>query len=494
MPSLQTVQNLPVRFAKAKGDSFSPKLEVIESTPPPQVLFKREARESGLSQTQYLATTLNVQRIQNALRAAERGDVWLFFTIVRDMTVSYTHLTTEWNKRKMVIVGQPMSLIPADPTSEDDKLACKVVQEAIDNCGNWQDGLQHLLDATLMPLSAAEKIWEPVPLSNRKFKYLKRLSLKQIAPISYTLLNFKVPYQPSLGGNINPALTFDPDNWEAWLRFYDTEPNGAISYSMQGIYEANPIKHIVHRGNLLSPTIPPNFGGHIRAVLFWWLLATQDRDWWALMMQKYGMPIPVGKVDVQNSQTVSTMQSALALGMQLGGIIIDKKAELEWGLPAGTDGSNAHKIFSDFCNSEVSKLVVGQVTSAKPEKGGLAGGMAEQSESVRDDVRMWDVIKLSDTLQRQLFRDILDFNGYSHCGTPRIFWGGMSAADLAAFSKSMASMYQAGVRLSPAGIVSASERAGISFEQIPQEVLNPVKPNTSAKDNLKSNGNTSSIA
>lgn len=489
MISLAAVRNLPQK----KSTSVAKSAPADVDTPTEPILFRREARDSGLSQTQYLATTLNVQRIQNALRSAERGDVWLFFTIVRDMIISYTHLNAEWNKRKMVIVGQPMSLIPADPTSEDDKLACKVVQEAIDNCSNWQDGLQHLLDATLMPLSAAEKIWDPVPLSNKKFKYLKRLALKQIAPISYTLLNFKVPYQPAIGGN-NPALSFDPDKWEAWLRFFATEPQGGINYSMQETYEAEPSKHIVHRGNLLSPTIPPNFGGHIRAVLFYWLLCTQDRDWWALMMSKYGMPIPVGKVDAQNKQTVQTMQSALALGMQLGGIVIDKKAELEWGLPAGTDGSNAHKIFTDYCNCEVSKLVVGQVTSARPEKGGLAGGMAEQAESVRDDVRMWDVLKLGDTLQRQLFRQILDLNGYSQCGTPKVYWGGMSSADLAGFSKSMASMYQAGIRLSPTGIVSASERAGISFEQIPPEVLNPVKPNTSAKDNLKSNGNISSLS
>ncbi len=90
------------------------------------------------------------------------------------------------------------------------------------------------------------------------------------------------------------------------------------------------------------------------------------------------------------------MQSALALGMQIGGIVIDKRAELEWGTTAGTDGSNAHKIFTDFCNCEVSKLVVGQVTSSRPEKGGLAGGMAEQAESVRDDIRTFDVMKLAD--------------------------------------------------------------------------------------------------
>ena len=138
----------------------------------PRVATKREARMSGLGQPQYLATTLDVQRIQNALRSAERGDTWLLFTIFRDMVASYGHLQSEWSKRKAVITGNTEVLIPDDPENEDDKIACEVIKQVISDCQNWRQGLVHLLDATLYPLAAAEKIFEPVgSAESTKYKY-----------------------------------------------------------------------------------------------------------------------------------------------------------------------------------------------------------------------------------------------------------------------------------------------------------------------------------
>ncbi len=460
LPPRKDSLSLPVTFEELPAQAES-------------IAFRRTARESGLAQQNYQATTLDVNRIQAALRAAERGQVWLYMTIVRDMTASFTHLQSEWNKRKMVICGQPLSLIPhPDDTAG---IGPKVISEAIEHCRNWQEALKHLLDATLMPMSAAEKIYEPIGMADRsKFKYLKNFALKEIAPISYTLFSFDVPYRPAMAKIAsNPAQVFNADDWESWLRFYATEPDGSIDFGLQEVYKPDPNKHVIHRGNLLSPVIPPNFGGHIRAILFYWLLVTQDRDWWALMMAKYGMPIPVAKVNDNNKQTMTDMRNALALGTQLGGIAIPKNATLEWSGAVGTDGSNAHKIFTDHCNSEVSKIVVGQVTSARPEKGGLAAGMAEQSEAVRNDVRVWDVSNLSWTLRNQLFRQILDLNGYQNVGVPSPFWGGLAPGDLATLGKSLNSFYLSGVRLTAEGITSLSERSGLSFEQIPDEIMHP---------------------
>lgn len=436
------------------------------------VAFRRTARESGYSQTQYIANTLDVQRISNALRAAERGDTWLYFTICRDMVASFTHLQAEWNKRKMVIVGQPMSLVPHDPKNADDVLACDVVREAIENCRNWKEGLQHLLDATLYPLSAAEKIWEPIGLyESGNFKYLKRMRLKEIAPINYNLLCFKVPYNPThMANGVNPSSVFNPDDWEAWLRFYSTEKNGSIDYSTRDVYSPDPNLHIIHRGNLLSPSIPPNFGGHIRAILFYWLLITQDRDWWGLMMAKYGMPIPVAKVDSNNKNTVQQMQSALALGTQLGGVVIDKKAEIEWASVAGTDGSNAHKIFSEFCNAEVSKIVVGQTLSSKPASTGMGSGASEQAEHVRDDIRTFDVGCLSDTLRSQLFTQILRLNGYSG-KAPSVAWGGISATDAKMFAQTQQQLSAAGYELTDTALEDAGRRLGYTIQRRPIPIV-----------------------
>ena len=429
----------------------------------PKVATKRQARMSGLGQPQYLASTLDVQRIKNTLRYADRGDTWLMFTIFRDMVASYGHLQSEWSKRKCVITGNAETLIPYDPKDADDVIACEVISQMIDGCRNWHDGLMHLLDATLYPLAAAEKIFEPVGSADAsRYKHPLRLKLKEIAPIDPTLLCFKLPYVPTFGEK-DSANRYDPEGWESWLRYYGTTDNGMGQYSLQNAYQPDPNVHIVHRGNMLSPVIPPNFGGHMRTLLFPWLLATQGRDWFALLMQKYGMPIPVAKVNTQQKDTVEYMQQALALCTQLGGIVIDTKAELDWGQVAATDSASAHKAFQEWLDSHTSRVVIGQSYSSNPKNTGMGSGAAAQSEEIREDFRIQDTMKLSDTLRNQLFRQFLDVNGYRG-RAPKIRWGGMRSGEAATFAKTLAATKSAGLIPTERGLRTVNEKFGFEFE------------------------------
>ena len=453
---------MPIAFAKSKVE----KPAIREETIPAGIETTRRARISGLGQPQYLGTTLDVQRVQNALRSAERGDTWQLFTLFRDMSASYGHLTSEWTKRKNVITGNVETLIPYNPDDADDVTACEVIKQMIDNCRNWYDGLNHLLDATLWPLAAAEKIYEEVTLADNasgKFKHPVRLLLKEIAPIDPTLLCFKLPYIPGYTSQENPQGKFNADDWEAWLRFYATNPQGMPEYSLRGLYAPDPMVHIIHRGNMMSPTIPPNFGGILRQILFPWLLSTQDRDWWSLFMQKYGKPILVGKVNTQQLDTVAYMQQALAMCTELGGLIVDSKAEVEALAVQIQDGANAHKVYQEWCDSKVSQLVVGSSLSAVPKNTGMGSGASAQSEEIREDYRTQDTMKLSDTLANQLFAPYLELNGYSG-HAPRILWGGMRAGEAATFSKMLAQNANAGLFVSERGLRTANERFGVEFE------------------------------
>ncbi len=471
---------LPVSFSKRTEKIPVP---IFAAEKPIDVETSRRARLSGLGQPQYLRNQNDVQRIQAALRSAERGDTWQLFTLFRDMSASNTHLQAEWAKRKCVITGQPETLIPYSD-SEDDKIACEVVRQMIDGCQNWFDALNHLLDATLYPLAAAEKIFEPVGLADAaSYKYPLRLKLKEIAPIDPTLLCFKLPYVPNYTSKDNPAGTFNPDEWESWLRFYATNPQGVPVYSMQGIYAPEKDSHIIHRGTLMSPTIPPNFGGYMRMIMFWDLLATQDRDWWALLMNKYGMPIPVAKVNSQQADTVLAMQQALALCTQLGGIVIDSKATIEWAQVAATDSSNAHKIFMQTCNDEISKIVIGQTLSANPKNVGMGSGMAGQAEEVREDIRQFDTMKLSDTLRRQLFKQMLQVNGYSG-NAPRIFWGGMREGAASVMSEMLARNASAGLVPTDVGLKTINQKFGIEFK-LNEEMAQGSLANAQKGDNPK---------
>lgn len=451
---------------------------------------RRRALISGFSEPPNLSTQMDEQRIQSALRTAERGDTWMLMTIYRDMILGYSHLQAEWAKRKMVIVGQPHALIPPDKDNADDVVAAEVIQDMIDHCENWDDALTHMLDATLYPVSASEKIFQPMTADEAmEFRHPVRFSLKRIDPVNYMLLCFRLPYAPTFNaspmvraeggyltfGSVNPATVYDADSWEPDLRFYDTLPSGMIDYSLASVYAPERIRHIIHRGDILSRSIRDNMGGPMRAILFWWLLSMNDRDWFGRFMQKYGAPFLLGKADAQNKDTVEFLRTAFATAVQIGGLVIDKRAEAELIQAASQDGANAHKTLITVCNDEVSKLTVGQVLSSSAKNTGLGSGVADLHGEVRQDFRLFDMKKLSSTLKRQLFRPYLRMNGYRG-RVPDILWGGEKEGDAIMLSQSTNQFAQAGIVPTDEGIETISKRVGYGLRRKTKEDFEIERP------------------
>lgn len=445
---------------------------------PNAVTFHKRARLSGWGEPYNLSTTVDSSRIQAYIRSAERGDTWQLFTLFRDMIAGYTHLQNEFAKRKLTVVGQPHIVLPRDKNNKDDKVACAVINEMIEHCDNWDDALDNLLDATLWPVSVSEKIFEPVSASDRsEYKHPVRFRLRKLDPVSPTLFCYKIPYLASglNQDNLSPQtmdlgseqVRWNADDWEPELRFYSVHPNGYPDWSPSDTYAPDKAVHVVHRGTNLSKTIRDNFGGHLRAISFWWFLATQGRDWFGRYMQRWAHPFIVGKVDSQQKDTVAFMQNALSLSMEIGGLIIDKAAEAQLMQAASLNGAEGYKLFLEVCNDEVSKVVVGQTLSSSARATGLGSGVAQLHGQVRQDYRQSDMRKLSATLVKQLFRHYLRINGYS--GQVRgIIWGGKDETQVSALAKSVKDFSDAGLVPDDDGIDTISERTGISLERAPE--------------------------
>ncbi len=470
--------------------SLPVKSEVLEAVPVDDAVtmvpvpMGRRAVMSGTAELPNLSTSLDADRLQSSIRAAERGETYQLFAIYRDMVMGYTHLQAEMMKRKCVILGQPHALIPKDKKNADDLRAAKAIAEMIDGCENWMDGLSHLLDASLYPVAVNEKIFSPLDADDLEdFTIPVRFKLKKFAEVNPQLLCFKIAYTPQLfhapfsrqsGGYwaaSDPSNTtgqYDPNAWESELRFYDTMPTGMVDFSMSSIYAPDRNRHLVHRGDALSRTIRDNFGGPMRAILFWWLLATKDRDWFGQFMQKYGSPFLVGKANAQDKGTVDLLTRAFSLATQIGGIVIDKRAELELMSASATDGANSHKTLINVCNDEVSKIVVGQILSSTPKSTGLGSGVAELHGEVRQDYRLFDMRKLSHTLKRQLFKPYLRMNGIRG-SAPDILWGGEKEGDAKMLAESISQFAMGGLTPTDDGIETISQRSGIGMRRKTKE-------------------------
>lgn len=451
---------------------------------PNAIAMRKRAALSGWGEPQNLSQTVDASRIQSFIRAAERGDTWQLFTLFRDMLCGYTHLQGEFQKRKLTVVGQPHDLVPAREKNADDKKACAVINEMIDHCDNWQDGLDHLLDATLWPAAAAEKLFAPVAVSEQDdYEFPVRFRLRKIDPVSPTVFCYMVPYvasgvgMSSMTGMANPPLSnglvggaentlaWDADEWEPRLRFYEVFENGYPNRSLSSTYRPEKARHVIHRGSNLSKTIPDNFGAHLRPISGWWFLAACGRDWFGRYMQRWAHPFIVGKVDAQQKDTVQFMQQALSLSVEIGGLVIDKEAEAQLIQAASLNGAEGYKLFLDVCNDEISKIVVGQTTSANPKSTGMGSGVAKQHEQVRQDIRESDMLKLSTTLAKQVFAHYLHINGYKG-RVAGIIWGGKDISEVKQLAASMRDFYNAGLEAADDGVKVISKNIGFPLRRM----------------------------
>jgi hypothetical protein len=72
-------------------------------------------------------------------------------------------------------------------------------------------------------------------------------------------------------------------------------------------------------------------------------------------------------------------------------------------------------------------------------------------------------MNLSDTLERQLFKQALEINGYRG-NAPRVIWGGMRAGEAETFMRMMASAKAAGLKPTEKGVNTVNRFVGVEFE------------------------------
>jgi hypothetical protein len=394
------------------------------------------------------SSALTASRIQGALRSAENGDPRNLFAIYRDMCVAGSHVQTEFSKRKLAVLAQPFSILPVDPKNADDIKAAEAVRAMVAACDNWTDGLTYLLDASMYPVTAAQKVFAANDDPTIPLRYV----LRRIEPVSYSLLCFRPPATAALRGE-----------WEPDLRFWSTDPEGNISIDAEKAYAADRNEHVIHRGHLLVG-VRDTWGGPMRAVLFWWYISTLIRDWWARASERFGSPFPVGYTDATNADAVALLQDAFELSTKIGGMVVDNSTKIEL-VQAATQGmaDNFERFFTT-CNREISKIILGQTLSGEAQSTGLGSGTSSLQSDVREDIRMFDQSKLGETLRRQLFEHFLRINGLRG-QPPRIVWGGLSDDDAKTLAELIEILGRGGFEPTDEAIPTLQDRIGFQIQR-----------------------------
>lgn len=375
-----------------------------------------------------LAPFLDVDRVQRVFTMAEGGSTEDLFTLYRDMMVADAHSQSEWFKRKLAVIGKPVSILPRDEEDATDAAAADFVRAQVESCGNWMFALGHLLDGTLYPVAVVEKVFEPAGVGFR---------LKELAQVPHRLLDF------SSGA----------------LRIRQVDARG---YPASATAAPDPSRYIVHRGHLLSA--PDHFGGPMRAIVFWWLLSVMDRGWWARFLDRFGSPFLVGKYDQADDASRRILERAFDLATKIGGLVISRETEVEIQQAVSGGAGEGFERFLAICQREKSKLIIGQTLSAEAQSTGLGSGVAGAHEAVRDDIREFDAAMLASTLEAQLFAQLLRINRVPG-RTPAAAFGGESARDAALSGELLKSLAAAGLRVTDDGLPILSKKLGLPVER-----------------------------
>jgi len=384
-----------------------------------------------------LVRYLSADRLAGIIEEAQNGDTRELFALYRDVISNDNQVRSEFFKRKIAVLGDPVSVVPFKKGDQSDIDAATLCGEVLNN-PTFADAESWLMNATLYPVAVVEKVFEPLPGGG--------FALKALVPVHYQLLDYS----------------------QGAMRVFDVDDAGT---PLPTSHEVTPERYIVHRCDLMPA--PDNWGGAMRSILFWWLLRTMSRQWWADLLERFGVPFLKGKYSDEKGR--STLERAFKLAVRLGAIVVSKNTEVEVVQAASGDASNSHERFITICNQEISKLIVGQtLSSSASPTGELGGGTANLQGEVRDDIRKADAKSLAATFRGQLFDQLLAINGRTG-RAPRILFGSESIAEQKATLTLIGKLHEAGLEPDDDALDTISERIGFGIRRaaVPQSPMLP---------------------
>jgi phage gp29-like protein len=384
------------------------------------------------SEPQFMANRMDVDYLRGVLASAEAGNVRDLFALYRDVLVSDSHLQAEFDKRKLAVLGDAISIQPVDKTNPDDVQAAKAIAEMVTSTPRFLHACSHLLDSTLYPVALVEKVYKVSTKPGLRF---------EVAAL-----------------NVVPHL--DLDYSSGFMELWDIDPITGYLTGNRRAPDAN--RFIVHRGHLLQ--MPDYWGGPFRCLLFWWLMSTMDRDWWARFLERYGSPFIVGKYDQADDSARAILTQAFQAASKIFGLVVSDETQVELMQSASQATGEAFAQFKEVCDDEKSKRILGQTGSAKTAPSGMGGGVNKQHESVRQDIRQFDQTTLADTMADQLFKPYLDINGIPGA-IPKMVWGGVSIDEQISMGTLLANLAQAGYELTDEGLSTLGEKIAMPLQR-----------------------------
>lgn len=366
----------------------------------------------------------------DAVTMAEAGDTSRLFPMYDQVVMENSHLQTEFTKRKLAVLGDVFSIQPASKEAAD-VAAAEWVKSWHDECPDWLTAMIALLDSTIYPVSVVQKWFEP-GTHGRRYD----LRMRRVDP---ELFDFR------MGG----------------FRIFDTM-DGVRQGTSHGITCG---EYIVHRGHLL--TSPDCWGGPMRSLLGWHLLANASPEWWGRFLERLGAPFLVGEVSAGDDGERAKVEQAFSQALRLFGIVVSSGTRIQMLQSQAASTGDAHEKLHDKCCREISKLILGQTSSADVQKTGSLGNSNQAHLQVKGEFRDWDSVRLCDTINRQILVPFMRLNGISG-RPPDISFGVPDVKEAELSAALISALPAAGLELTDEGVKAFSDRIGLPLQRAPK--------------------------
>ncbi len=274
---------------------------------------------------------ISPETIRTLIAESERGVTERLFSYYCDIILTHSHVQAELSKRKLAVLGDPLSIQPWDKKIPADKLAADETERLLENTTRFFTPLAHLLDSVLVPVAVCEKVFAP--------DGPRRYRLNRLIPVQHHLIDYKSGH----------------------LQIRDTDQDGRL---IKTAHDPDPARYIVHRGHLLSA--PDQRGGPIRSIIWWILLSIMDRTWWSRFLDRYGSPFLLGRVASGKDDDRYVLERAFSLAQKLGGLVVNEGTTVEIKETLRAEGRGFEN-FHNVCNREISKLILGQTLSSEAQ-------------------------------------------------------------------------------------------------------------------------------
>ncbi|NPC90237.1 DUF935 family protein [Gluconacetobacter entanii] len=326
---------------------------------------------------------LDPATLGQAMRAADQGESLLWMEIAEEIERRDGHYLGVLSTRKSTVANLPITVTPASDKPAHKKHAA-FVQDWIDR-GILEAAAFDMLDAIGKGRSTHEICWH------------------------------------AEAGNYWPEqLVFRPARW------FEVSPQDGNTILMRDVNTigAPPSTPDGLQQIGFSPLEPHRFVNHVHPLwsgltmhaglsrlAAWYVMFKMFtvRDW-GIFVQNYGLPIRLGRYGPDASyQDRAVLWRAVCDFAGSLGIMVPKGMDFEFVEPKNGAGSNdVHQRRAEFCNSEMSKAVLGQTGTTDSKQGAHASGAIHRM--VQEDIERRDAGLLSVTATRQIAVPMVAFS------------------------------------------------------------------------------------